>query len=158
MHYFRFVVVYRRTCVENHLEMTCADVALSPKHVREILLKSGVPATDTAFLLRNYDEDTGRWRCNLPALRRDHSAVMGFPDISKAKHGVCVGTKAVPVLMVAASESGRVHGSTAAQNAQKDLLPHAVVEVVQGADHFLHRSHAAEVARLIQKFMQLHSI
>lgn len=100
-----------------------------------------------AFLLQSLDlkTDPAKWKMNLPALRQNMPAILGWPD------GLVPAAFDGPALFLAGGESPYC-GSDGTDAIQR-YFPQAKIEFVQGAGHWLHAEQPELVGNLLSDFL-----
>ncbi|MEM1375714.1 MAG: alpha/beta fold hydrolase [Pseudomonadota bacterium] len=100
-------------------------------------------ATVRAFLLQSLDVRAGRWLLNLPALRANMDAIIGFPDVSTAAE--------VPAFFLSGAASDYVQPD--ARATIKALFPAARFARIPGAGHWLHAEKPREFEAAVTAFL-----
>ena len=111
------------------------------------LLADSIPSRPVrSFLLKNLVKDDGQylWRLNLPLLKRDYDAILGWEG-----RGAYDG----PALFVGGSESKYLKRERDA-DLVRGLFPRARIEILEGAGHWIHSERPDEVSALISEFLR----
>ncbi len=118
--------------------------AVTRRSDADTALRASVPDPGVrAFLLQSLDPAGARWMLNLDVLATEMSRIIGWPDMPGRFDG--------PVLVLAGAESWYVRPE---HHALFDtMFPAWRLERVAGAGHWLHADRPAEVAALVQAFL-----
>ena len=97
------------------------------------------------FLLKNLlkEDDTFKWRLNLPALVANYPAILAAPDAKGPYTG--------PVLFIKGGDSDYLMPSHQPQIQQ--LFPNAKAKVIQGTGHWLHAEKPAAFSKIVADFL-----
>ncbi|MDM7458429.1 MAG: alpha/beta fold hydrolase [Paracoccus sp. (in: a-proteobacteria)] len=100
-----------------------------------------------AFFLQSLDlkSEPPRWRLNLPALRANMPAILGWPD------GIAKGAFTGPVLGLRGARSNYV--TAEGEAALRDHFPQARLVTINGAGHWLHADAPEAVADTLAAFL-----
>jgi esterase len=111
-------------------------------------LAAAVPdAAERGFLLQNlvFDAGRARWRLNLAAIERELPGLVGFPDLPAG--AVYEG----PALFVAGARSDYLLARH--EPAVRGLFPHAKVERIANAGHWVHAEQPQALLAVIERFL-----
>ena len=112
------------------------------------LLAAAVPdAAERGFLLQNlvFEDDHARWRLNLEAVEREMSVLVGFPPLPD--DAVYRG----PALFVGGARSDYLLPEH--EPAIRRRFPHARIERVEHAGHWVHAEQPAAFLRILEPFL-----
>lgn len=130
-------------------EMRALDLAaIARRRDADTALAAAIPdAAERAFLLQNlvFGDGAPRWQLNLAAIEAALPAIGGFPDLPE-------GTRYDgPALFIAGGKSPLV--TTAAEPAIRALFPHAAIERIAKAGHWVHAEQPAAFLKLVEPFL-----
>jgi esterase len=111
-------------------------------------LAAAIPdAAERGFLLQNlvFDAGRARWRLNLAAIERELPGLVGFPDHPDG--AVYEG----PALFVAGARSDYLLAEH--EPAVRRLFPHATVERIANAGHWVHAEQPQAFLAVVERFL-----
>jgi esterase len=99
-----------------------------------------------SFLLKNLVKDDGayRWRLNLPLLRREYDAILGWEGS---------GSYDGPALFLGGTDSKYLKPRRD-EELIRGYFPHAQIEMLDGAGHWIHSERPDDVAAHISGFLR----
>ncbi|MFW5689869.1 MAG: alpha/beta fold hydrolase [Spirochaetota bacterium] len=142
-----------RTYDPSHQEIIDAMLALPVDEVEsradaDRRLAQAIPSKPVrSFLLKNLvkdDDETYRWRLDLPLLKRDYETILGWEGDGRYEG---------PALFIGGGDSKYVK-----PHRDRDLIhgyfPQARIGMLDGAGHWIHSERPEEVGRLIDDFLR----
>lgn len=110
------------------------------------MLADAIPSRPVrSFLLKNLVKDDGsyRWRLNLPVLRREYATILGWEG---------EGTYEGPALFVGGTKSKYLDPERDEELVHAHF-PHARIEMLDGAGHWIHSERPNDVRSLMSDFL-----